>query len=210
MAIDDLLNEHEQGERVQSWLRRNGAGLIGGVLLGLLLIGGWQWWQGQQAAQARQAADEYQAVTRSLDAKNIKQAQAKAQALQDTAYAPLAALDLAKAQLAAGQRDAAIAALRGVKSRDPALQQVIDQRLARLLIDADKGAEAVALLASATDAAGLEARGDAQFALGKRDAARAAYSDALTRLGDDAPRRPLLELKLTEAGGTPAKPKGRT
>ena len=27
MAIDDLLDEHEQGERVRTWLRQNGAWL---------------------------------------------------------------------------------------------------------------------------------------------------------------------------------------
>ena len=48
MAIDDLLDEHEQSERVRSWLRSNAAGLIGGVGLGLAGIAGWHWWQGQQ------------------------------------------------------------------------------------------------------------------------------------------------------------------
>ena len=35
MAIDDLLNEHEQSERVRGWIRSNAIGLIGGVGLGL-------------------------------------------------------------------------------------------------------------------------------------------------------------------------------
>ena len=45
MAIDDLLDEHEQSEKVRTWLQKNALGLIGGVALGLGLIGGWQWWQ---------------------------------------------------------------------------------------------------------------------------------------------------------------------
>jgi len=48
MALDDLLDEHEQSERVRSWVRSNALGLIGGVALGLGAIAGWQWWQGQQ------------------------------------------------------------------------------------------------------------------------------------------------------------------
>ncbi|HWS76897.1 MAG TPA: hypothetical protein VN205_00815, partial [Thermomonas sp.] len=48
MALDDLLDEHEQSERVRSWVRNNALGLIGGVGLGLGAIAGWQWWQGQQ------------------------------------------------------------------------------------------------------------------------------------------------------------------
>ena len=57
MAIDDLLDEHEQGEKVRSWLRENGIGLIGGVILGLALIGGWQWWQRQQDSRRMQTAE---------------------------------------------------------------------------------------------------------------------------------------------------------
>ena len=40
MAIDDLLDEHEQSERVRTWLRQNGAGIFGGVVLALAVIGG--------------------------------------------------------------------------------------------------------------------------------------------------------------------------
>ena len=29
--MDELLNEHEQGERVRSWLQKNALGLIGGI-----------------------------------------------------------------------------------------------------------------------------------------------------------------------------------
>lgn len=40
MAIDDLLDEHEQSERVRNWLKNNGAGMIGGIALGLAVIFG--------------------------------------------------------------------------------------------------------------------------------------------------------------------------
>ena len=43
MAIDDLLDEHEQSERVRSWLRKNGASIIGGVAIAIGAIAGWQW-----------------------------------------------------------------------------------------------------------------------------------------------------------------------
>ena len=51
---------------------------------------------------------------------------------------------------------------------------------------------------------------DAQFALGRNDQARDSYQKALTRLDVDAPQRRLLELKLTQVGGTPSKPEART
>ncbi|MFS8063563.1 MAG: YfgM family protein [Luteimonas sp.] len=210
MAIDDLLDEHEQGEKVRTWLRENGAGLIGGVALGLALIGGWQWWQKQQGSKQVAASEHYQAALKAIEARDLKQAVPKVAALHGV-YATLAALDLAKAQLGAGQRDAAIAALRNVKAGDPALAAVVQQRLARLLIDAGKADQALTLLPSTgTDANTLEIRGDAQSALGHRDLARSDYSHALTQLEIGSPQRRLLELKLSDAGGAPAKPEAKS
>jgi predicted negative regulator of RcsB-dependent stress response len=210
MAIDDLLDEHEQGEKVRTWLRENGAGLIGGVALGLALIGGWQWWQKQQGGKQIAAAEHYQVALKAIEAKDLKQAEPKVAALHGV-YATLAALDMAKAQLDAGQRDAAIAALRKVKTGDPALAAVVQQRLARLLIDAGKADQALTLLPSTgTDANTLEIRGDAQTALGHRDLARGDYTHALTQLEVGSPQRRLLELKLSEVGGVPTKPEAKS
>lgn len=209
MAIDDLLDEHEQSERVLAWLRSNGAGLIGGVIVGLALILGWQWWNGHKAAEGMKAGDDYQAMLRSLEAKDVKKAQAQAAMLAETPYAPLAALDLAKAQLEGGQRDAAIATLRAAES-SVALDRIVHQRLARLLIDAGKADEALQVLGDADDAASLEVRGDAQVALGKRDEARKSYTEVLARLDVASPARRLVELKLTDVGGSPAEPEAQS
>jgi predicted negative regulator of RcsB-dependent stress response len=206
MAIDDLLDEHEQSEKVRNWLQRNAVGIIGGVLLGLALVGGWRWWQARAEGERIQAGEQYQAALKSLQAKDLKSAQAQIVTLKSEPYATLAALDLAKAQVAAGQRDAAIAGLRNVKPSDSGLAQIRSQRLARLLIDAGKGDEALQLLATAEDTTGLEVRGDALFALGRREQAQAAYLQALTKVDVASPQRRLLELKLSEAGGTPPKP----
>jgi predicted negative regulator of RcsB-dependent stress response len=209
MAIDDLLDEHEQSERVLSWLRANGAGLIGGIALGLAAIGGWKWWGNRQLEQSVQAAGQYQAAVDAIDAKD-KAAAAKVQALPDSMYRTLAALDLAKMQVQGDQRDAAIATLRGIKTDEAAIAEIVTQRLARLLIDAKQPAEAIKVLAQSTQPLALEVRGDAQFALGKQDLARKDYTDALAKLDEASPRRRLLELKLTEAGGTPAKPEAKS
>lgn len=206
MAIDDLLDEHEQSERVRSWLRSNAAGLIGGVALGLAAIYGWFWWQDQTSAKRLRASDQYQAALEQIQAGKLKEAQPKVAGLKDTPFAALAALDLAKAQIDGGKRDEAIATLRAVKTDDTLVAPVVSQRLARLLIDAGKSEEAVTLLAGLDDAAALEVRGDALFALGRKDQARDAYNKALTQLDVAAPQRRLVELKLSQAGGTPPKP----
>jgi len=206
MAIDDLLDEHEQSERVRTWLRQNATGLIGGVALGLAAIYGWFWWKDQAESKRMKAADEYQAMVGSIKAGNLKEAQTKAAALKESGFATMVALELAKAQVDAGKRDEAIATLRGVKAGDPAFAAIVDLRLARLLIDAGKGEEALTLLKDQNDPSALEVRGDALYALGRKDQARDAYNKALGQLDVGAANRRLLELKLSQAGGTPPKP----
>ena len=206
MAIDDLLDEHEQSERVRNWVRNNAVGLVVGVGLGLGAIYGWTWWSDKRYAERLKAGDAYQALVKEAEAGKIDAAKTKAAGMADEAYAVLAALDLAKAQVDAGKRDDAIATLRGAKTDDSILAPVVKQRLARLLVDAGKLDEALKSLADAEDPAGIEVRGDALFALGRKDQARDAYTKALTLLDVAAPQRRLVELKLTQAGGTPPKP----
>ncbi len=212
MAIDDLLDEHEQSERVRNWLKNNGAGMIGGIALGLAVIFGWQWWQKHQVQQAEQANLDYQSTVDSLVKADLKKAQAEVAKLQGgdaNIYADLAALRLAKAQVDAGQAEAAIATLRALKP-EPSLKSLVDLRLARLLIDAGKGDEALKVLGDASDSSSLEVRGDALIASGKRAEASDAYLKALTGMDVAAPQRRLVELKLTDAGGTPPKPEQST
>jgi Uncharacterized protein conserved in bacteria len=209
MAIE-LLDEHEQGEKVRKWLRDNSLGLVGGVALGIAIIGGWKWWQDHLYRQKLQAADAYQAFLDSIEAGDIGKAAAAAAGLADGAYAGLAALALAKAQLDAGKRDEAIATLQGAPGDDPVLAPVIRQRLARLLVDAGRGGEALALLDGVDDALSHEARGDALFALGRADEARGEYEATLRQLDVAAPHRRLLELKLAETGGKPETPEAQS
>lgn len=208
MAIDDLLDEHEQSERVRNWLRQNGAGILGGVVLAIAAISGWQWWQNQQVAKLAEANQRYDAVTRSLRSDNLEQAAKDVAALEAgkaSIYRDLAVLELAKAQVEAGKHEDAIATLRGLKVEGE-FKRLIDQRVARLLIEAGKADEALSLLKDGDDSASLEIRGDALMAQAKRDEARELYSKALVTLDSAAPQRRLLETKLMDAGGTVADP----
>lgn len=206
MAIDELLDEHEQSERVRRWVRENALGLVGGVALGLALVGGWKWWQGHQQGQREAEAARYDTLQDQLKAQDLAKAKATASGLQKGSFATLVALDLAKAEAMAGKRDEAIARLRAAKP-DAELGGVVRERLARLLLDAGKADEALRLLADADDPAGLGARGDAHFALGQRDQARGDYDKALAMTTVGSPMRRVLELKLSEVGGTPAQAK---
>jgi len=58
MAFDDL-DELEQGELVQKWLRENALSIIIGVALGLLLIFGFYKWQAHKVGHNMDAAVQY-------------------------------------------------------------------------------------------------------------------------------------------------------
>ena len=120
-------------------------------------------------------------------------------------YAELAALELAKAQVEAGKHEDAIRTLRGLKVEGE-FKTLIDQRIARLLIETGKPDEALSLLGNVDDGASLEIRGDALVAQDKREQARDLYTQALGKLDVAAPQRRLLEIKLMDAGGSVADP----
>jgi predicted negative regulator of RcsB-dependent stress response len=203
MAIDDLLDEHEQGQRVQDWLRRNGLSIVGGVALGIAAIWGWQNWQASQLHSSAADNARYQAVVDQLASSDLEEAARQVKALETESsgiYVDLAALALVKAQVDAGKIDEAIAVLRGLNA-DGELKLRATQRTARLQIEAGKPGEAIATLGAAADAASLEIIGDAHVASAEGDKARDAYARALQGLKDDAPQRGLLETKLSDVGG---------
>ncbi|MEO5963809.1 MAG: tetratricopeptide repeat protein [Thermomonas sp.] len=214
MAIDDLLDEHEQSELVRSWVRSNALGLIGGIALGLSGIVGWQWWQGQQVQGRMTVTGRYtETVARFEKASQLSDKDRSA--ITDISKAnptlgALAALQLARAQVDAGKPQDAIATLRNLNELDPDLRAIARQRLARLLVDANKGKEALALLDDERNPAMLDVRGDAQMMLGDRVKAQQAYLKALGLVDVGDPQHRLLRLKLIEAGGTPPHTKDNT
>ena len=119
-----------------------------------------------------------------------------------TVYAPMAALQIAKVNLEAGDKGAAAAQLRWVidKSGHPELVQIARLRLAGVLIDEKAYDEALKLVSGdvpdALAASFADRRGDVLMAMGKAEEARAAYQQALDKAGGQHPMRPIIQLKL--------------
>ena len=202
MAIDDLLDEHEQSVRVQKWLRENGSAIVLGLTFGLGLLGGWSWYQGHQVNKGKESADQFTAAETAIST-NAADAGAKVNAIEDDNYRALAQLALAKSQVTAGKTADAIATLKSVDVKDAALRELVDVRLARLQTEAGAAKDAIALLNGRSTAEALEALGDAYVASNDLNAARKAYRDSLAKMDAAAASRQLVELKLTQAGGTP-------
>ena len=214
MAMDDLLDQHEQSERVRSWVRNNAIGLIGGIALGLGAIAGWQWWQGQQQQSRMAVNGRFSEAVTSFESgvPSLEKGRITIDGIgkSNPTLGALAAMQLAKAQVDAGKRDDAIVTLRNLHDLDPDMRSVVRQRLARLLVDAGKGKEAVAILDDERNPAMLDVKGDAQMALGDRAKAQEAYVKALSLVDVGDPQHRLLRLKLIEAGGVPPHTKDNT
>jgi predicted negative regulator of RcsB-dependent stress response len=210
-------DEHEQSERVRGWLRQNGSSLITGIALGLALVFGWQWWQGRGERHKVEAAGQYETLGQAVESKDATKVKLLStqvrEKFEDTGYADLAVLRQAAFLHENGKDDEALALLRAERPKvtDTGLAELIDIRIARLLLISGKADDAAKELAklSAPQFPQVvdELGGDIAVAQGKRDEARKRYESALGKLDEAAPTRPLLELKLIDAGGQPpAKP----
>ena len=218
MAIDDQ-EEYEQGEQVRNWLRNNGGSMIGGIAIGLAMIASWQWWQNKQEMQAEEAASAYNVLSKAINtggdehriAALVKGVRAN---YANTPYAALASLRMAAHQMETGDAKSALASLEGMGPiSDPALADIAKLREGRLLLILGRPADALTRVTSVNDPAYAcvrdEIRGDAERSLGRVDAAREHYSNALLTLPADAPSRILLEMKLSEVGGVAPKPEAK-
>jgi predicted negative regulator of RcsB-dependent stress response len=204
MAYD--LEEQEQLAELKAWWNKYGnfiLTVITIVLLGFAAYNGWQWYQREQASQA---AGVYGQLEKAIAARDTEKASAFAEMLTSkygsTAYASMAALQVAKVQAEAGKADRARESLQWVidKSSHGELKAIAQVRLAGVLLDEKKYDEALKVLsgdvpaAQATEVAAR--RGDVLVAQNKIDEARAAYTEALAKADAQHPLRQLIQLKL--------------
>jgi predicted negative regulator of RcsB-dependent stress response len=204
----DAYDDYEQSERVQKWLRQNGASIVIGIAIGLIAIFGWQQWRNHQAGHRAAGAQAYQAMQGAVQAGRPELAEQLTDQLlkdyADTAYAAFAASDRAARQVQAGQLDKARQSLQWAQDHagDPALKGLMQLRSAQVELAQGKGAEALATLDAipAADYRGMaqELRGDVLVKLGRADDARKAYEAAMASLGADAPQRGVLQMKIDD------------
>jgi len=204
----DVLDEHEQGELVQKWLRENALSIVVGVVLGIVLLFGWQQWKAHRAQHAAEAASQYQALTDAAGAKNEADVTRIAELLRkdypESAYAVLAAMRQADEASTKGDLAAAASALGWAREHAgaPSLDALASLRLARVKLaqgDADGALKLLDGIPKDTYVAlAGELRGDVLAKLGRRDEARTAYAAALAALDAQAPNRALVQMKLDD------------
>jgi predicted negative regulator of RcsB-dependent stress response len=211
---EEYLTDDEQVEAVKRWTVENGPWMIGGIVLGAALLFGWRYYENHLNEQALKAAAQFGDMTAAFEKNDRNLARRIAQAIvndySNTPYGDQAELALARLSVDENLLANAVAPLTQVMntSKDSELRNVARLRLARVLIDQGKPDEALKTLAEGTPGAFApryhEVRGDAFYA--KKDVGdalneyRAAYA-AGDPNGVDAA---VLQLKITDLGGTPA------
>jgi len=205
MAALDL-QEQEQLEELKAWWKDNRNQIIGALLIAVVAIGGWRGWQHYYHNQSAQAAMLYSEFVRQLQGNDAGRVNDAAAAMMDrfasTAYASRAALLAAQVNEHGKDATRAKAQLQWVidHAGEAELRDVARLRLAALLLDEAKYAEAMSLLKAEHSASfdGLYAdlRGDVLGAQGKADEARSAYKLAYEKTDPKSMYRNLIQMKL--------------
>lgn len=206
----DIHNPDDQLASLKAWWQQYGTALIAGVLIGLLLLGGLNYWKQYRSQRAEAASVLYDRLLDSVQQGRSDDAGKTAAALvadhAATPYAGKAALLAARlrfeAQDLAGARQQLEWAVE--HARETAVQHSARIRLGHLLLDL-KEIDAALALATVRDPDGFESeyaelKGDALLAKGDRDAARNAYQTALDKLPPQSPYQRLLAMKRDNLG----------
>ncbi len=211
----ELRTEEEQVEALKRWWQSNGKSLLLTIAVALALVMGWRAWQERQAAEAGNASVIYQNL---LEAVNVALGPERSDAqlstadhlagtlkseYEDSAYARLGALLMARLAVEQDKPDQALAELDWVLDHDPeAPQRVLTLlRKARLLGDQGDFSQALTVIdgldAGEFEASYQELRGDLLQGDGRIDEARDAYLQAM-QAAEAGGARPLLKMKLDD------------
>jgi predicted negative regulator of RcsB-dependent stress response len=206
-------SEEEQWERAKGFFKTHAVWIIGGILIGLAGLKGWQWYGERKKTQAETASVRYQELLEAFGRNDRTRGMSIVEELNAkyswTAYAALGTLTAAKSQVEANELDKAAAGLKSVMETapEPELRMIARTRLARVQIAQGKFDDALATLK--VDDAGefaarlSDTRGDALLAKGDKAGALKEYLAARGGAGDGQLDTELLDLKIRDLGGTP-------
>ncbi len=202
--MDELLSEKEQIEAMRTWWQENGRYVIGGILLGVGILVGWNQWQEYRLTMRLEASARYETLINEVSDGKLEASEATANDLYEnyasTSYAALARLAMARLYMDRGRDQDAADTLKALLAiRGGAESQMVGRlRLAKIYLYQEKPQEVVDLLSGFEDTAFAarydELLGDAHAALGQIPDAAAAYARAMA----DDPRAPTVNRSLIQ------------
>ena len=209
------ISDDEQLERAKALWKAYGRYLIYGVLLGVVVVLGLNYWHRYKAREGETASVIYGQVLEAVQQKQPKAAVDLAGQLMKgyagTPYAGDAALVLARQSFDAGDLASARNQLKWAmeNATQSSVRLAARFKLARVLLDQGQP-DAAAKLLAVKDRTGFESeydelKGDVLVKQGRPNQARAAYEQALNTLPEGSPYASLLKMKLDNLGPGGAK-----
>ena len=199
--------EEEQVAAIKRWWKENGTSTIIGIIAGILIISGWNYWQEQQQDEAMQTAALFDELWSNINEEKKDAVEKITERIieQDptSSYASFSQLLLAKTKVQAGELDAAKSILDGLMldARSAELRNIARIRLIKILQALGEYEQGLQLIAKADQsttegfsASYDELTGDLYVALGRLGEARTAYQSALR----EGAKSPLLQFKLDD------------
>ena len=197
--------EEQQVEALKAWWSENGRAVIVGIILGVLLVGAWMWWKGNQERKAVAASDNFSQSLEALQSGDHDKVKALAAEKGDHAgslYSAYTGLTAARAAVEQGNLEDAATELQWVvdnaKLEDVAV--IARVRLARVKAALGDASAGLSVLPTTYDEVYThlieEARGDLHVAAGDNAAARTAYQAAIDT--GRAADRDSLQMKFNE------------
>ncbi len=207
--MDELLSEKETIEAMRDWWRENGRFVIGGIVLGVGILVGWNQWKEYRLTARLEASARYETLANQVSGGMVDAAEGTANDLYDnyasTSYAALARLAMARLYMDRGRdQDAADTLEALLATRGGSETQMVGRlRLAKIYLYQDKPQEVVDLLSGFEDSAFAarydELLGDAHTALGQITDAAAAYARAMADdPGAPTVNRSLIQMKIVD------------
>ncbi len=199
-------SDEEQVEALKRWWKANGTSVIAGVIIGVAMIGGWNFWKSNQERKALQASAIYEqlllAVKEDKSVTAIKISEALEKEFGSTAYAEIGLLLEAKAKIQLNEIPATKEILGKLKtSSDFVIKNLATVRTLRIMLATGEYEQGLQLIADMEPQAGdsftgiyEELKGDLYVELKRLGVARTAYQNAL-RTGNFSP---LLQSKLDD------------
>jgi len=199
--------EEEQVAAIKRWWKENGVSTIVGIVVGIIIIVGWNFWQSSQKDKSLQASAMYAQLQASIAKEDYdsseKITERISQQYGSTAYASYADLMLAKIKVQQGDLQAAKTILeKQMKSAGSVeLRNIARIRLIKLLQASNENEKGLQLIAEVDPSTSQgfsasydELTGDLYVALDRLGEARTAYKSAV-RSGSQSP---LLQFKLDD------------
>lgn len=198
--------QDDETEKLKQWWKRNGTGIVAGIVLGVGGVSGIQGWRMYQDYQTGQASMYYQqmlvAVAKEDNEAAVRAADTLVVSHSESGYADIARLMLARLAVDAGDHGQAETVLEDLLAvtKDPAMGHTARIRLAVLALQAGNPDRIKALAAEGQEGGFAsqyqELLGDALAEVGEWEQAQQAYQSALAAMASDSPAGQLLNAKL--------------